>query len=66
MSATDDAIYTQLKLLPQKWFLTIKKMTMTMSNKKRKNEGKENRQSNSAVRHENRIELNVVGDWAFI
>ena len=31
MSATDDAISTQLKLLPQKWFLTIKKMTMTMS-----------------------------------
>ena len=30
--------------------------------RKKKKGRKENRQSNSATRHENRIELNVVGD----
>lgn len=56
MSATDDAIYTQLKLLPQKWFLTIKKMTMTMSNKKRRK--KERKIDNQILRLDTRIELN--------
>lgn len=59
MSATDDAISTQLKLLPQKWFLTIKKDDDDDEQQKKR---KENRQSNSVARHENQIELNVVED----